>query len=78
MGRAAYTFLGPLAALLYFQRPDDARHWRALTLAAAAGVFALVYVSSSVLGLAICQHDVRGSTGRNHHGCGHGRVFGRQ
>ena len=53
MGRAAYTLSAPLSALLYFRRPGDAWHWRALVLAAAAGVFALVYVSSGVLGLAI-------------------------
>jgi len=53
MGRAAYTFFGPLAALLYFQRLTDVRPWRPLILAAAAGVFAMVYVSSSVLSLAI-------------------------
>ncbi len=53
MGRPAYTFFGPLAALLYFQRPGDLWHRRALILAAAAGVFAMVYVSSGVLSLGI-------------------------
>ena len=53
MGRPAYTFFGPLAALLYFERPDDLWHWRALIVAAAAGVFAMVYFSSGVLSLGI-------------------------
>ena len=53
IGRAAYPFFGVLATLLYFQRPGDVWHGRALILAAAAGVFALVYVSSGVLGLGI-------------------------
>jgi hypothetical protein len=53
MARYAFTVFGLLAALLYFQRPGDARHWQALILTAAAGVFAMVYVSSGVLSLGI-------------------------
>jgi hypothetical protein len=53
MTRLAFSVFGLLAALLYFQRPCDARHWRALILAAAAGAFAMAYVSSIVLSLGI-------------------------
>jgi hypothetical protein len=48
-----YTVLGLLAALLYFRRPDRAHPVLSLVLVAAAGVFALVDTSSTVVGVAI-------------------------
>ena len=53
MGRAAYTVLGLLVTLLHFRQPGDPARFSSLTMAAAAGLFALVYVSSGVLGLAV-------------------------
>jgi hypothetical protein len=53
MERLAFTVFGLLAALLYFRRPGAVWHWRASILAAAAGVFAMVYISSGALGLGI-------------------------
>lgn len=53
MGRSAHRMFGLLAALVYFQRSGDAWPLQALILAAAAGVYATVYISSGVLGLGI-------------------------
>jgi len=53
MGRWAYSTLSLFAALHYFRRPGQERHVLPAILATAAGVFALVNLSSSAFAICI-------------------------